>query len=77
MTTPTRYEKELALRAAGFHLSPYPTEGPATDRATQNESDWALLDAGTAWEEEIDRLYAELIQRGGSPSEPSAGSSPV
>ncbi|MFM9928294.1 hypothetical protein VLK31_35365 [Variovorax sp. H27-G14] len=61
MNSPSLFEKELALRAAGFHLIPYPTHGPATARPTQIESDWALLEAGTAWEEEIHRLYAELI----------------
>lgn len=65
MTSPTGFEKELALRAAGVFLLPYPTQGPDTERATQNESDWALLDAGTAWEEEVDRLYAELLERKG------------
>jgi hypothetical protein len=69
MTTPTRFEKEQALRQAGVHLEPYPTVGPSTDRATQNQSDWALLDAGNAWEKEIDRLYAEMIAGRNQPSE--------
>lgn len=68
MTSPTRIEKELALRAAGVFPPPYTTQGPDTERATQNESDWALLDAGTAWEEEVDRLYAELLERKGRSS---------
>jgi hypothetical protein len=61
MLTPTRFEKEQALRQAGILLTPYPTVGPDTNRATQTQSDWALLDAGTAWEEEIDRLYADML----------------
>ncbi|MDN6888233.1 hypothetical protein QMO14_32155 [Variovorax sp. CAN2819] len=61
MATLTRFEKEQALRRAGVLLAPYPTVGAATDRETQQLSDWALLDAGTAWEAEIDRLYSELV----------------
>lgn len=64
-----RFEKEQALRKAGVLVPPYPTAGPDTNRATQNESDWALLDAGTAWEEEIDRLYAEMISKGADPEQ--------
>lgn len=65
MPSLTRLEKDRALRAAGVFIPPYPRRGPDSDRTSEIESDWALLDAGTAWEEELDRLYAELLERKG------------
>jgi GAF domain-containing protein len=61
MPTISRLQKELALRAAGISVRPYPTASPETERASQMESDRALLNAGTAWEHEIDRLYLQLL----------------
>lgn len=73
MPTLTRFIKEQALRQAGVLVAPYPRTGSTTDRPTQSQSDRALLDAGTAWEEEIDRLYAEMIEarKGPAKSDPA------
>lgn len=60
MPSISRLQKELALRAAGISVRPYPTASAETERATQMESDRALLDAGTDWEHEVDRLYLQL-----------------
>lgn len=70
LSTLTHFEKEQALCSAGVYITPYPTKGPATERSTQTDSDWALLDAGSAWEQEIDRLYAEMIVRQGLSPDP-------
>jgi len=57
----SRVQKENALRAAGIALRPYPTLASVSPAADQRAADLALLDAGTAWEHELERLYLQFL----------------
>jgi len=57
----SRIQKEQALRAAGIALRPYPTLATLAPAGDQRAADLALLDAGTAWERELERLYLQLL----------------
>lgn len=73
MTLLSRFKKEQALKAAGVLVPPYP--GTAGSGAASAEADIAFVDAGTAWEQEIDRLYIQLLsQRSQEPSQESVDS---
>ncbi|MGH8411031.1 MAG: hypothetical protein ACRERT_07395 [Pseudomonas sp.] len=61
MPTPSRFQKEQALKAAGVLVPPYPVAKAEEDAADQAAADRALLAAGTAWEQEVDRLYLQLL----------------
>lgn len=60
----SRLQKEQALRAAGIAMRPYPT-APADSGNVEDQraADLALLQAGTAWEHELERLYLQLVAR--------------
>lgn len=59
--SPSRFHKERALKAAGIDLPSFPTP-PQADVAPEvkRELDRAFLDACDAWDDEIDRLYAQI-----------------
>jgi GAF domain-containing protein len=61
MSIPSRFQKEQALRRAGVFISPYPTRSGDKSVAPQDDADRTLVEAGTAWEQEIDRLYLQLL----------------
>jgi GAF domain-containing protein len=57
----SRAQKEQALRVAGITLPSYPTLATVAAAGDQRAADLALLDAGTAWERELERLYLQLL----------------
>lgn len=59
----SHFEMEQALRQAGFAVRPYPTQSEVFDPQDLLAADRLLIAAGTAWEHEIERLYALLLQQ--------------
>ena len=63
MAVLSRLQKEHALRAAGIEVRPYPTMADFSGLGDERAADLALLNAGTAWEHELERLYLQLVVR--------------
>ncbi|MDM0011956.1 GAF domain-containing protein [Variovorax sp. J22P168] len=66
MTPLSRLHKERALKAEGVEVPAYPVppaavEGDGVD--ARREADRVFLQACAAWDEKIDRLYLQLVQR--------------
>jgi GAF domain-containing protein len=57
----SRFQKEQALRANGVHVPPYPVVTDSEKTLDEVNAAWALLDAGTAWEKEVERLYLQMV----------------
>ena len=62
MSTPTRLQKEQALRAAGVVVAPYPALATST-ALDARAADIALLNAWSEWEHRLDIQYFQMIQR--------------
>lgn len=54
---------EQVLRGAGVAVRPYPTENAAVAKEDAVVASRLLVAAGTAWEREIERLYAIHMQK--------------
>jgi GAF domain-containing protein len=60
----SRFQKEQALRANGVMVPPYPVVSDSDETLNDVQAAWDLLDAGTAWELEVERLYLQMIVSG-------------
>jgi len=60
---PTHFQMEQVLRSAGVAVRPYPTEKAASATEDAVVTSRLLVAAGTAWEREIERLYAIYMQK--------------
>lgn len=58
----THFEMEQALRKAGVAVRPYPTATRDPISHDLREEDRRLIAAGSAWELELERLYAMHVQ---------------
>ncbi|WP_208507331.1 hypothetical protein [Variovorax paradoxus] len=58
MSSPSHFETEQVLRRAGIAVRPYPTAAPRAQVADLREVDRQLIEAGSAWGRELERLYA-------------------
>jgi hypothetical protein len=61
MASPTHFEMEQALRKAGIAVRPYPISSGPQAKDLRDE-DQRLIASGTAWERELERLYAMHVQ---------------
>lgn len=59
---PTHFEMEQRLRKAGVAVRPYPTLDTILAAADPATADRMLVAAGTAWENEVERLFAIQLQ---------------
>jgi len=57
-TAPSRLEMERRLREAGVAVRPYPMLDKVLAASDPEQADRMLIAAGTAWEKEIERLFA-------------------
>jgi hypothetical protein len=62
MSQPSHFEMEQALRRAGVAVRPYPTKSSGSHEPDILSSDQLLIEAGSSWEREIERLHTLLLQ---------------
>lgn len=62
MASLTHFEMEQALRQSGVTVPPYPTAPAAPHEKDLRAEDRRLIALGTAWERELERLYALHVQ---------------